>query len=94
MDALEQYGRQQNLEIKSVSFHESEDTKKIAIEVAQLLNTTLSPNDISTSHRLPARNGASKSSKTSMSPKDDNPPLSIIVRFVNRDVRNRIYHNS
>ena len=28
-----------------------------------------------------------------MSPKDDNPPSSIIVRFVNRDVCNRIYHN-
>ena len=93
LDAIEQYGRRQNLEIKGVPFHEGEDTKKIAIEVAKLLNTTLSPNDISTSHRLPARNGSSKSSKTSMSPKDDNPPSSIIVRFVNRDVRNRMYHN-
>ena len=84
LDATEQYGRRQNLEIKGVPFHEGEDTKKIAIEVAKLLNTMLSPNEISLSHRLPARNGSSKSSKTSMSPKDDNPPSSIIVRFVNR----------
>ena len=51
------------------------------------------PNDISTSQRFPARNGTSMSSKTSMSPKDDDPPSFITIRFVNRHVCNLIYHN-
>ena len=48
-------------------------------EIAKLLQVTISSKNISTSHRLHTK---SKSN-----------PSRIIVRFVNRDVRNRIYNN-
>ena len=48
-------------------------------EIAKLLQVTISSKNISTSHRLHTK------SKSNPSP--------IIVRFVNRDVRNRIYNN-
>ena len=77
LNALEQYGRRQNLEIIPVT--SNADTNAIVQEIAELLQVTISSKDISTSHRLHTK---SKS----------NPPP-IIVRFVNRDVRNRIYSN-
>ena len=79
LDALEQYGRRQNLEIVGILVTSNEDTNAIVQEIAELLQVTISSKDISTSYRLYTK---SKS----------NPPP-IIVRFVNRDVRNRIYNN-
>ena len=79
LNALTQYGRCQNLEIVGVPVTSNEDTNAIVQEIAELLLVTISSKDISTSHRLHTK---SKS----------NPPP-IIVRFVNRDVRNRIYSN-
>ena len=38
VDALEQYGRRQNLEIVGVPLKEGENTNEIAIEVAKMLN--------------------------------------------------------
>ena len=56
-------------------------TKKLVIEVAKLFNVEVTPDQISTSHRLalPRNRHDSDLSKTSRS-----PPL--IVRFVIRDV--------
>ena len=53
LDAVEQYGRRQNLEIKGVPIVYREDTNKIVVEVARSLNIDNSTDDISTSHRLP-----------------------------------------
>ena len=50
------------------------------IEVAKLLDVSLTPEQISASHRLPAKN-------------PENLSPSIIPRFTNRDVRNKIYAN-
>ena len=79
LDAFEQYGQRQNLEIVGIPVTSNEDINAIEREIAELLQVTISSKDISTSYRLQTK---SKS----------NPPP-IIVRFVNRDVRNRIYSN-
>ena len=62
---------------------EGEDTNKIVIEVAKLLQGEIIDEQISTSHRLPVR------PKRSASEIQTPPP--IIARFVSRDVRNMIY---
>ena len=80
LDRLEQYGRRQNLEIVGIPVQDGENTNAIVIEVAKLLDVSLTPEQISTSHRLPAKN-----------PENLSPP--IIARFTNRDVRNKIYAN-
>ena len=67
LNRLEQYGRRQNLEIVGNPVQDGE-------------NTNLTPEQISTSHRLPAKNPENLS------------PI-IIARFTNRDVRNKIYAN-
>ena len=56
------------------------------MEVAKLLNVEISPEQISTSHRIASRTNKHKDNE-SQSP----PP--IIARFVNRDVRNELYYN-
>ena len=53
LDAVEQHGRRQNLEIKGMPIVYGEDTNKIVVEVARSLNVDISTDDISTSHRLP-----------------------------------------
>lgn len=78
LDSLDQYGRRQNLEIVGIPITKGENTNAIVTEVAELLQVKIAPGDISTSHRLQSKN--------------DKPP-SIIVRFVNRDVRNNFYKN-
>ena len=80
LDCLEQYGRRQNLEIVGIPVQDGENTNAIVIEVAKLLDVSLTPEQISTSLRLPAKN-----------PENRSPP--IIARFTNRDVRNKIYAN-
>ena len=52
LDALEQYGRRQNLEIVGIPVTSNEDTNAIVQEIAELLQVTISSKDISTSHRL------------------------------------------
>ena len=87
IDALEQYGRRQNLEIVGIPETQGEDTNKLVIEVAKMLNIEVTPDQISTSHRLPTRRTRHENNSIKTFP----PP--IIVRFVNRDVRNKIYAN-
>ena len=83
IDNLEQYGRRQNLEIAGVPVQDREGTNAV-MEVAKLLDVDILPSHISTSHRSPKKicqNGNLTCS----------PP--IIVRFTNRDIRNKIYAN-
>ena len=80
LDRLEQYGRRQNLEIVGIPVQDGKKTNAIVIEVAKLLDVNLTPEQISTSHCLPAKNRENLS-----------PP--IIARFRNRKVRNKIYAN-
>ena len=83
IDAVEQYGRRQNLEIVGVSEKKGEVTNKIVIEVAKLLQVEITDEHISTSHRLPV--GPKHNASEIQTP----PP--IIARLVSRDVRNMIY---
>ena len=87
VDAIEQYGRRQNLEIAGIPIKPGENTNKIVIEVAKLVNVEITPDQIFTLHRLSA-----KRTHNTIGNKPASPP-SIIVRFVNRDVRNKIYES-
>ena len=81
LDDIEQYGRRQNIEIVGVPMHDGEDTNAIVREVGNLLNVEVLPCHMSISHRLPVK------------PKNKTPNPSIIARFVNRDIRNKLYAN-
>lgn len=85
IDAVEQYGRRQNLEFAGVPVVEGEDTNKLVIEIAKLIQVDVTPEQISTSHRLPARRKRNE--------EEVETPPPIIARFVNRDIRNKIFSN-
>ena len=85
-NAIEQYGRRQNLEIAGIRLKHGENTNNIVAEVAKIVDVDLAPDKISTSHRL--------SAKPKTSGNNDNKPTAqppIIVRFVSRGIRNNIY---
>ena len=86
IDSLEQYGRRHNLEITGIPVKKNENTNKIVMEVAKLLNVEISPEQISTSHLIASRTNKHKDNESQ-------PPLPIIARFVNRDVRNELHYN-
>ena len=75
------------MEIAGVPRQPNENTNSIVIEVAKLLNVVVLPDHIYiyTSHRLPE--------KPNHSTKDSVCPPSIIVRFTNRDTRNKTFAN-
>ena len=85
LDALVQYGRRQNLEFTGIPETQGEDTNKLIIEVAKHIGVEITKDQISTSHRLPARRTRHDNDSTKISP----PP--IIAKFVNRDIWNEIY---
>ena len=86
VDALEQYGRRQNLEIVGVSVKDNENTNAIVLEVARLMNVKVEPHHISISHRLPIK---------LKDPVDSarKPHPVILARFTNRDIRNQLFAN-
>ena len=86
LDAIEQYGRRQHLEIIGVPEKPGENTNDIVIEMAKLVNIEITPEQISTSHCLPAK--LKKNGNESVV-----APPPIIVKFMSRDVRNRLYAN-
>ena len=43
MDAIEQYGRRQNLEIAGIPLNDSKNTNKIVADVAEIVNVDLAP---------------------------------------------------
>ena len=84
VDALEQYGRRQNLEIIGVPVTEKENTAEIVMKVAKALDVPISRSDISTAHRL--------ATKPSRNENQLPQPLAIIARFVNRTIRNTVIY--
>ena len=86
LDAIEQYSRTQNLEIIGIPEKPGESTNDTVIEVAKSVNIEITPEQISTSHRFPAK--LKKYGNESLG-----APPPIIVRFISRDVRNRLYAN-
>ena len=83
LDELEQYTRRQNLVLEGVPYNEGENVNKVVTQLVEKLDFDLKNDDISIAHRLPMKeNGKTKT--------NNNHPA-IIVRFVNRSVRNAIY---
>ena len=91
LDAIEQYGRRQNLEIIGVPYNSGENTNNIIKEVAKMIDVDLSDERISTSHRLPASTRFMQGKRVNENQQPSSPP--IIVRFVCRDIRNKLYSN-
>ncbi|XP_067020714.1 uncharacterized protein [Acropora muricata] len=80
LNDLEQYTRRDCLEIRGIPLPEesqAEDTNEIVLQLSQKMGIPLERNDISVSHRI-------RSSRTSVDP-------AIIVKFVRREVRERLY---
>ena len=50
LDALEQYGRRDNLEIHNIPWTKNEKTNEIVKKIVNTLNVTLDDYDICTSH--------------------------------------------
>ena len=97
LEELEQYGRSKNLEIHGIPLADNEDTGKIVQNVAKALKVQLSKSDISTSHRLFNSNLNDQHQKL-FNHRDQQPsavrrnqPPPIIVRFCNRDKRNKMF---
>ena len=86
VDALEQYGRRQNLETVGVPVKDNENTNAIVLNVARLMNVKVEPHHISISHRLPIK---------LKDPVDSarKPHPVILARFTNRDNRNQLFAN-
>ena len=94
LDALEQYGRRDNLEIHNIPWTKNEKTNEIVKKIANTLNVKLDDHDISTSHRIypnqtPKPNSPNINLKQTEAEGYEHHP--IIVRFVNRDKRNEIF---
>ena len=82
LDAVDQYSRRQNLEFQGVPVTADEDVIDKVIKLSELVGVKVTKNDISTAHRLRPKRHAIV-----------NEPPPIIVRFINRNLRNQIYHN-
>ena len=94
LDALQQDGRRNNLEIHNIPWTKNEKTNEIVKKIANALNLKLDDHNISTSHRIysnqtPKPNSANINLKQSEA--EGNEHLPIIVRFFNRDKRNEIF---
>ena len=73
IDAIEQYGRRQNLEFKGVPVTENENVLSTVIKISKLLSVEITKSDTSTAHRFATKhpkNGATSS-----------VPPAIIARF-------------
>ena len=75
-------GRRNNLEIVGVPYKEGENTNKMAMEVCKLIDVDITQDQISTSHRWQTNK---RTNEKITSP--------IIVRFISRDVRNKVFSN-
>ena len=78
---MRQYSRRECVEIQGIPVSEHEDTKKIVVQVGELLGVEIKEDDISISNRLPT------SSK--YKGKKSVPP--IIAKFVRRNVKERYF---
>jgi len=65
----------------SVPVVEGKNTDNIVIEIANALNLQIKSEDISVSHRINKLNNSTKAHE----------PPPIIARFVNRNIRNKLY---
>lgn len=78
IESMEQYSRVNNVIIHGIPAQSEENLRNVICELAKHLEVDVSDNDICTTHRLPS--------------KDSIPP--IIVKFNNRDKKNKLITNS
>ncbi|XP_070531550.1 uncharacterized protein [Ptychodera flava] len=83
LNDLQQYTRRNNLEISGIPQQDNENTDDIVVKVAAAAGVRISSDDIDISHRLPRR--------TRRNSQDQHQPAPIIVKFVRRTIRNKIY---
>ena len=88
LDSIDQYSRRQNLEFHGVPQTSDENVVDIVVKIVKVLGVDINQNDISTAHRLPQKPNLNPRGKSEELP----PPLGIIACFINRDLRNFIYH--
>ena len=69
---------------------DNENTNNIVTEVTIMTNMKITPDQISTFHRLQAKSKRSRPREMMFNETPPTPP-SIIVRFRNRDIRNELY---
>lgn len=79
LDASEQYGRRDTLEIQGIPDIADDNPTQLVIETARLVDVELEPNDISIAHRLPSRNSQRQ--------------RKIIVKFTRRVKRDEVFNN-
>ena len=80
LNNLEQYSRRECIEINGIPSTPEESTDDIVVALARQIGVTITPNDISISHRL-------KKFTTSQ-----HPPT-IFAKFINQKIRNKIFEN-
>ncbi|XP_077978266.1 uncharacterized protein LOC144433778 [Glandiceps talaboti] len=83
VNELHQYTRRNTLEISGIPEDGNEDTDNIVVKVAEIVGVNVSPDDIDISHRLPQR--------PSRQSNGQRKPATIIVKFVRRSLRNKLY---
>lgn len=81
----EQYSRRECIEIRGIPTTPSEDTDEIVTNVGKLIDVVIDKSDISVSHRIPVRSTQTAQSGGNM------PTPVIIVKFVKRDTRDKVY---
>ena len=81
----EQYSRRECIEIRGIPTTPSEDTDEIVKNVGKLIDVVIDKSDISVSHRIPVRSTQTAQSGGNM------PTPVIIVKFVKRDTRDKVY---
>ena len=84
---LEQYSRRECLEIFGIPQKHSENTNVIVENIGRLIGVEIGENNISVSHRLPAR----KNRRNIYGAKKPIPNPGIIVKFTRRDMKDRLY---
>ena len=87
-DELEQYGRRECIEIRGIPLVPDENTNEIVIKLASVLGVHITEADISISHRLGSP--AVGSTRSGRSFGTASVPA-IIVKFIRRDVRDKLY---
>ena len=74
-----------------VPYNSGENTNNLINGVDKIIDVDLSDEQISTSHRLPASTRFMQRKRVNKNQQLPSPP--IIVRFVSRNIRNKLYSN-
>jgi len=89
LDEIDQYNRRQNLEFHSVPLVKGENAIDVVVKLSKSIGVEIESKDISIAHRLAPKK--SKNPNSSLHGNTETEPPGIIVRFINRDLRNEIY---